>query len=139
MSFEEKRAWIYAVVALLVPAGYFVVVLGRLRESSAAEVAYVWPLLIATGAAMVLNMAATIAAGAASPKDVGPRDERDVSFERQGERVGFSVISLVVLVPLGLAMAGVEQFWIANGIYLAFVLSALASAVVRIVGYRRGF
>ena len=139
MSFEEKRAWIYAVVALVVPAVYFVVVLGRLRESSAAEVAYVWPLVIATGAAMVLNMVATIAAGAVAPKEVGPRDERDVSLDRRGEYVGFHVISLVVLVPLGLAMADVEQFWIANAIYLAFVLSAVASAVVKIVGYRRGF
>ena len=35
-------------------------------------------------------------------------------------------------------MAKVEQFWIANALYLAFVLAALASAVVKIVAYRRG-
>ena len=139
MSFEEKRAWIYAVIALGVPVGYFAVVLGRLRDSSAADVAYVWPLVIATGVAMLLNIVATIAAGAVSPKDVVPKDERDVGLDRRGEYVGFHVISLVALVPLGLAMAGVEHFWIANAIYLAFVLSAFASAVVKIVGYRRGF
>ena len=35
-------------------------------------------------------------------------------------------------------MADVEQFWIANSLYLAFVLAAITSAVVKIVAYRRG-
>jgi hypothetical protein len=43
-----------------------------------------------------------------------------------------------MLVPFGLAMAEGDHFWIANAIYLAFVLSALTASVVKIVAYRRG-
>ena len=35
--------------------------------------------------------------------------------------------------------AKVDQFWIANALYLAFVPAAIASAVVKIIAYRRGF
>jgi hypothetical protein len=43
-----------------------------------------------------------------------------------------------MLVPFGLAMAEFEYFWIANAIYLAFVVSALTASVVKIAAYRRG-
>jgi hypothetical protein len=43
------------------------------------------------------------------------------------------------LLPLGLAMAEVDFFWIANSIYLASIVSGVVSSVVKIVAYRRGF
>ena len=64
---------------------------------------------------------------------------RDKEINRRGEYVGFYVMSVAAIVPLGLAMAKIDQFWIANALYLAFVLAALASSVVKIVAYRRGF
>lgn len=48
-------------------------------------------------------------------------------------------MGVAAIVPLGLAMAKAEQFWIANALYMAFVLAAFVSAVVKIVAYRRGF
>ena len=36
-------------------------------------------------------------------------------------------------------MLRVDQFWIANTLYMAFILSAITESVVRIVAYRRGF
>lgn len=38
-----------------------------------------------------------------------------------------------------MAMAEWDHFWIANVIYLAFVLSAMLGSVAKIVAYRRGF
>jgi hypothetical protein len=38
-----------------------------------------------------------------------------------------------------MAMAEWDHFWIANVIYLAFVLSAILGSVAKIVAYRRGF
>ena len=38
-----------------------------------------------------------------------------------------------------MAMAELDYFWIANLIYLAFVLSAILGSVAKIVAYRRGF
>ena len=36
-------------------------------------------------------------------------------------------------------MAEVGHFWIANAVYLCFVLSAVLGSVAKIVAYRRGF
>ena len=43
------------------------------------------------------------------------------------------------IAALGLAMAELDYFWIANVIYLAFVLSSVLGSAAKIVGYRRGF
>ena len=40
--------------------------------------------------------------------------------------------------PLLLTMAEVDYFWIANSLYLAFIIAAVVGAVVKLVAYRRG-
>ena len=40
---------------------------------------------------------------------------------------------------LVMAMAEVDHFWIANAVYLAFLLSALLSSTAKIAAYRKGF
>jgi hypothetical protein len=140
MSFEEKRAWIYAAIAVVVPVVYAAVVLPRLADTDTADVAYIRPLITAVVAAMVLNIVANIVAGVFSRReDVDKKDERDRQINRIGEWVGFHVMSLAALVPLALAMAEVDYFWIANALYLAFCLAAFGSSVAKIVAYRRGF
>ncbi|WP_433062889.1 hypothetical protein [Dactylosporangium sp. CS-033363] len=150
MSSEEQRAWIYAVVGLVVPAVYLTTVLSKVPGTDVATISYVRPMLIATavaiGASIVLSILTAIFAGIltgitsgmAATKDLGRTDERDRAINRRGEYAGFYVMSIASLVPLGLALAEAEHFWIANSLYLAFVLAALTSAVVRIVAYRRG-
>jgi hypothetical protein len=138
MSSEEKRSWIYAVVAAGVSAVYFVIILGKVPGTDVATIAYVRPMLTAIGVAIGLSIVAGIAAAVVSPKEAGRTDERDRQIHRLGEYVGFYVMSLAAIVPLVLAMAQVAHFWIANTLYLAFVLAALASSIVKIVSYRRG-
>jgi NADPH:quinone reductase-like Zn-dependent oxidoreductase len=36
-------------------------------------------------------------------------------------------------------MAEFDHFWIANAVYLAFVLSALLGSTAKVIAYRRGF
>ncbi|HSK90574.1 MAG TPA: hypothetical protein VK875_04605 [Euzebyales bacterium] len=139
MSSEEKRSWIYAVVGVGVSAVYFVTVLSKAQGADVATIAYVRPMLTAIGAAIVLSIVASIAAAIASPKEADRTDERDRQIHRFGEYVGFYVMSVAAIVPLALAMAEVAHFWIANALYLAFVLAALASSIAKIVAYRRGF
>jgi hypothetical protein len=131
MSTEERRAWIYIVVAVVVPVVYFAVVLG-------SGVDYVVPLITAVVVAVVANIVLTVVAAVLRPEESGPKDERDRQIDRAANGVAFFVMSIAALVPLVLAMARVDQFWIAQALYLAFVLSALAAAITRIVGYRRG-
>ncbi|MCO1656861.1 hypothetical protein KDL28_17520 [Pseudonocardia sp. S2-4] len=138
MSSEEKRAWIYAGVAVGVPVVYFAVVLARLSGTDVASVSYVGPMLTAVGVAIAAGIVLNIVVAIARPDEAGRKDERDQQINRFGDSVGFFVMSIGAVVPLGLAMARVEHFWIAQALYLSFVLAALVSAIAKIVAYRRG-
>jgi hypothetical protein len=139
MSSEEKQSWIYVVVGVLVPLVYFATVLSKVPGTDVATIGYVWPMLTAIGVGIGASIVLSIMAAIISPREAGKTDVRDKEINRRGEYVGFYVMSVAAIVPLGLAMAKAEHFWIANALYLAFVLAALASAVVKIVAYRRGF
>ncbi|MGC5333964.1 hypothetical protein [Micromonospora sp. DT62] len=139
MSSEEKRTWISAVVGVVVPVVYLAIVLSKVLGTDVARIAYVGPMLTAIGVGIGASIVLTIVAAITSPKDAGRTDERDREVNRRGEYVGFHVMSIAALVPLALAMAKVEHFWIAHALYLAFILAALASAAAKIVAYRRGW
>lgn len=139
MSSEEKRTWIYVVVAVGVAGVYFATVLSKVPGTDVATIAYVWPMLTAIGVGIGASIVLSIIAEIISPREAGKTDVRDKEINRRGEYVGFHVMSVAAIVPLVLAMAEIEQFWIANTLYLAFVLAALASSIVKIVAYRRGF
>ncbi|MBM7774635.1 MFS family permease [Actinokineospora baliensis] len=139
MSSEEQRAWIYALVCVVVPVIYLVSILSELPGANVAEIAYVRPLLTAIGVGIVANIVLTVVAAVVSPKDAGKADERDREINRRGEHVGFYVMSVCAVGPLVLAMVKADHFWIANALYVSFVLAALASTVVKLVAYRRGW
>ena len=142
MSFEEKKTWIYGVLAAVVPGVYFVIVLGQLRSTAITEIAYERPMLTAIGVSIVLSIVLwivlRIVVAMASPKEADKKDERDTNINRFGEYVGSHILGIGAVGALGLAMAQYEHFWIANAIYLAFVLQALTSSAVKLVAYRRG-
>lgn len=158
MTFEEKFTWVSAVVSTGVAAVYFAFVLGEVRTVPVAEIAYQRPLLIAIGALVVLSIIGAIltaivtAIGAAvtaeitgegsiedSVGDIGRSDERDKDIHRRGELIGYYVSSAGVVGVMALAMLRYDQFWIANALYLSFVIGALVAAVAKLVAYRRGF
>jgi hypothetical protein len=136
MSFEEKRAWIYLVITLGLPATYFVVMWGRLADGPVSEIAYVWPMLITIGVAVGLDIVSNVIAAIAAPKEAGKKDERDVQIGRYGLHVEYLLLVLGAVGALGLTMANYEHFWIANAIYLSFVLSSVCGNVARITAYR---
>lgn len=139
MSFEEKSAWIYLVVVLVVPGIYFANILGQVQDAPVTEIAYVRPMITAIIIAILASIVAHIVVAIASPKDADKRDERDKSINRLGEYVGGIVLAVGAVVVLGLTMAELEHFWIANALYTAFILQGLTSTTVKIVAYRRGF
>jgi hypothetical protein len=138
MSFEEKSTWIYAVIAAALPVIYFATVLGQLPRTAAADIEFQVPLVAAIGAAIVLSIVAHIVIAIAAPDDAGKRDQRDKDINRYGEYIGGIVLGVAAVLPLILALAEVDHFWIANAIYLAFILSAVTGSIVKIVAYRRG-
>lgn len=72
-------------------------------------------------------------------KRISQEDVRDKQIDRHGDYVAGSVLTTLVLLPLGLAIFGTHQFWIAHALYGALVVAALIGAVVKITAYRRGF
>ena len=139
MSFGEKSTWIFAVIVVIVPGAYLVSMASQLQHTAVTEIAYQSPLLTAIGIAIAVAIVAHIAVVIASPREADKSDERDADINRYGEYVGSFVLWPGALVALGLALAEFEHFWIANAIFLAFVLSGLISSAVKIVAYRRGF
>ena len=139
VSFGEKTTWIYAVVTVGVAVAYFATIFGQDPGVDVTEIAYFQPMLMAVSAAVLLTVIAQILIAIASPKEGDKKDERDTHINRFGENVGYYVLSLGILLVLGLVVAEVEHFWIANAIYLAYVVAALISSIAKIVVYRKGF
>jgi hypothetical protein len=150
MTFEEKVAWVSAFVFAIVPAVYFTRVLGQLASVTASEIGYQRPMLISIGISIILMILGSIATGIGSGisaeitkpgsgSDIGRTDERDKQINRHGELVGYYVSSVGVVGAMALTMLEYPYFWIANALYLSFVIAAIVSAVVKIVAYRRGF
>ena len=128
MPFEEKTAWAYGVVALAAYLTY----LGILLTTGAD---YVAPMLWTIGASIVTNIVATIAIGTVTPRG---KDQRDRDIYKFGEYVGNSFVVVGAVSALILAIIAAPHFWIANVLYLCFVLSALLGTVAKLVAYRRG-
>ena len=150
MPFEEKITWVNALVAVVVPVAYFVIMLGRLAYTSAADISYQWPLLIAIGASVVLTIVGSILAGIgtgisaelrgrSASDEIDRKDERDKQISRHGDLVGFYVSSVGMVGVLALTMLEYEYFWIASALYLSFVVGTLVGSVVKIASYHRGF
>lgn len=139
MSLEEKRAWIFLLVTICAYTAYVVIVLGRAGEAPLPGVAYAATMLWSIGGAIVAAITLNIAAAIASPRDAGKTDQRDREIHRFGDYIGQSFVILGSTAALIMAMAELRHFWIANTIYLAFVLSAILGSTAKLVAYRRGF
>jgi hypothetical protein len=136
---EEKRAWIMGVVSVVAYAVYAVVILGRAESISLVDVPYVAMLVWTIGGAIVVTIVLSILVAIASPRDANLKDERDREIGRFGEYVGNSFVVIGGVSALVLAMAEANHFWIANAVYLAFVLSSILSNIAKIAAYRWGF
>ena len=137
MAYEEKGAWSFLVVTVAAYAAYLAVILGR--DGPLAEVSYVPAMLWTIGGAIVASILLRIVLAIASPKDAEKMDQRDREINRFGDYVGQSFVVIGGLAALILSWVEVDHFWIANAIYLTFVLSSILGSVTKIVAYRRGF
>ena len=137
MVFEEKRAWVRMVAAVAAYVVYVVIILDRAQGRSLASVPYARTLLISIVASMVASMVAEMAWNVGIPLKSRVRDIRDKEIRRLGDYIGQSFVILGAGCAMLMAMAEWNWFWIANVIYLCFVLSALVSGVAKVILYRR--
>lgn len=130
------------VVTIATYLWYLTTVLGRVGDGPIENVAYAGSLIGAVVGAIVLsivlNIVVAIVAGIVARRGPDQRDERDRVINRFGEAMGHSFVIIGAVAALGMAMATLPYFWIANVIYLCFVLSSLLSSAAKIIAYRRG-
>jgi MFS family permease len=136
MSYEEKSSWILGVVAVVAFAVYLVITLGQATTQPLIDTPYVATMLWTIGGAIAVSIVLSIVVGLFSRSR--KRDQRDREFSRFGETVGHGFLVAGALAALIMAWLEWDWFWIANVIYLAFVLSGIVSSIARIVAYRRG-
>ena len=138
MSALEKRAWIRLGTAIAAYATYLAHILIRDDGGQLAEVSYVPALLWTIGGAIVASIVLDILVSIASPRETGRADQRDREIGRFGDTVGQSFVVIGGVAALLMALLQLPYFWIANAVYLAFVLSAVLGGIARLVAYRRG-
>ena len=147
MSNEEKGQWVYLVAIVVTYGAYLVITLGRLGQTAPADIDYVptmlWSIGIGIALAIVgrivVEIASRISAEIAGHDDGQDADVRDRDVGRFGEYVAGTVLGVGMVVPFLLTLAERDYFWIANAMYLAFVVAAAVGAAVKLVAYRRGF
>ena len=139
MAHQEKRAWIMLVVTVVAYTGYVVVVLRRANGAPLTEVAYAAALIASIVLAIAANIVLDIATSLGTPRSEYKADARDKEIARIGDLTGQSFLVIGALVGMGLAMLDADSFWVANVIYLGFVLSAVLGSATKIAGYRGGF
>ncbi|MDT7787240.1 MAG: hypothetical protein QOF58_5659 [Pseudonocardiales bacterium] len=138
MAFEEKRAWVLAIVAVIGYAVYVLLVLGRAAGRPLTEVPYAGTMLWTIGLGIIAGIVLGIWFGIAARNDGLQADERDREIGRFGDHIGQSFVVIGGVSAMALAIFEAPYFWIANVLYLCFVLSAVLSSVAKIVFYRRG-
>jgi hypothetical protein len=143
MSYEEKSAWVMGVLAIVTYTTYVAIILNLAADTPLVEVDYVGPLLWTIGASIVasivIHILLGIITGIMTRKDVDKKDLRDRQIYRFGEYIGQGFVIAGAIGALILAMLELDHFWIANVLYLSFVLSAILGTIVKVVAYRRGF
>jgi hypothetical protein len=139
MSYEEKGTWVFLTIAVAGYSVYLFLVLPQLLAGTpVGEIDWVTPMLWTIGGAIVAGIIGRILVEIVSPSDSTKGDIRDKEIDRLGERVGNSFVVIGGVSALVLAMFDVDAFWIANVIYLCFVLAAILSGVTKLIAYRRG-
>ncbi|MFF2052978.1 hypothetical protein ACFVU2_15365 [Leifsonia sp. NPDC058194] len=132
MSFDEKNAWVFLSTAVLGYAVYLVLLAALGIEPYAAL------LLWTVGGAIAANILARIVLSMIFPRGSRERDQRDRQVLAFGERVGQAFVILGAVAALLLALIETPWFWIANAVYLGFVLSAVVGSIASLVAYRTG-
>ena len=139
MSYEEKGQWVYLATTTIAYAAYVVVMLGQARGTPLPEIDYRPILLWTVGIAVVGSIVGRIVIEILRPSESHREDVRDREIGRFGEYVSGMILGIGMVGPFVLTLLEADHFWIANAIYLVFVVQAVVGTVIKLVAYRRGF
>jgi hypothetical protein len=129
------------VVSALAYVVYVVLVVTNLQDP-VSDTPYVVPLLGTIGGSVAATVLAEIGFAVSARREGKAAlrtDERDRDIDRFGNHVGQAFIVIGAIAALIMAVLQWPYFWIANVIYLAFVLSAVLGSAARLAAYRQSF
>lgn len=138
MATEEKSAWVMLFVTIGAYAIYLTVLLGRVGSGPVVGTSYSALMLSTIFGAIVATILLNIFVSISSDRDGHKKDQRDREIYRSAEYIGHAFVIMGSVAALILAMRQADYFWIANVLYLGFVLSAVLSSTTKIVMYRLG-
>lgn len=138
MTYEEKTTWVYLVVSVGVYLTYLALVLSRLADPI-EQTPYRALMVGAVVVAVLVSVLVRIGVEVVAPSDAADADARDRDIDRHGTLHSWWFLVAGALAALALAMLESPHFWIANVLYLGFVAQSVASAVIKLLAYRRGF
>ena len=138
MAKEEKTAWIMLLVTIGAYAIYLELLFSRAGNGSLSETPYRDLMLWTIVGSIAANIVLSILASVVSHRDGHKKDQRDREIYRFAEYAGQTFIVIGGVSVLLMAIYKFDYFWIANVIYLGFVLSAIVSSIAKIMMYRRG-
>ena len=139
MTLEERRSWTYLAVAVVAYGVYLAIILSRAASAPLFDVDYVSTMLWTIAIAIVVGIVLNIVQGIFTPRREQTKDVRDREIELLGEHVGQAFLVIGGVAALLLAIIEADHFYIANVVYLCFVLSAVVGSVAKVIVYRRGF
>ena len=138
MGYRERGTWIELLVAAGVFVWYLQLILRRMQGTAIADVGFQGPMIravvISIVATIVVHILYAIFTGSTDTQE----DQRDKQVSRFGDWVGMWPLVVGAGGALTLTILELDHFWIANAIYIGFVVSSLASSVARLIAYRRG-
>ena len=134
MSKEEKRAWILLICAIGAYGIYLALILTQSQTRDLPDVAYAVPLLATVGGSIVASILLDIFVGGRAER----KDQRDREISRFGDAMGQAFVIIGAVGAMLLAIFEFDTFWIANVVYLCFVLSAVLGSIAKITAYRSG-
>jgi hypothetical protein len=135
VSLEERFTWVEGIIAVGGYATYLILLFGRAGGDLAAT-AYVDLMLWTIGGAIAAGILGGIAVSIATRSQA--KDARDREIYRRGEAVGMSFVVIGALGALVMSWLAIDHFWIANALYLCFVLSGILAFAAKSTMYRRG-
>lgn len=143
MTAQHRSAWIFGLIAVAAYSVYLVLVVTSAGGGPLVDAPYQGPLIGTVVGAIVANIVlsiiVSIIAGTLGSRSSARVDVRDVEISQMGERVGSAPLVLGALVALVLALVDADAFWVANVLYLGFVLSAVLGTAGRLSAYSGGF
>ena len=142
MAYEERNTWVGLFVSVVGLAVYVTLVLGQAGDGPLTEVVW-WPIMLWTivgsvVAVIVVNIVWSVLARSGDRDGIGTADQRDRDIARMGSRVGQAFLVIAGLGVIVLCAIESDVFWIANTMYLGFVLSAFVGGIASVIAYRRG-